>query len=64
MGLNAHCRVLLHKPTSDLNSLDSVDAKNGVTCQDWTKDILKWVLMRIAAFCCVSQPQICIPEIL
>ena len=54
MGLNAHCRVLLHKPISDLDSWDSVDAKNGVTCVDWTKDtrdtkgVLKWVLVRIA----------------
>ena len=38
MGLNAHCRVLLHKPTSDLHPSDSVDVKNGVTCKDYTKD--------------------------
>ena len=58
MGPSAHCRVLLHKLTSDLDSWNSVDAKNGVTCQDWTKDtrdtkwVLKWVLVGIAAFCC------------
>ena len=55
---------------SDLDSWDSVDAKNGLTCQDWTKDtrdtewVLKWVIVRIAAFCCARQPQIWIPEIL
>ena len=32
MGPSAHCRVLLHTATSDLDSLDSVDAKNGLTC--------------------------------
>ena len=64
MSLNAHCRVLLRQPTSDLDPWDSVDVKNGVTCQDYTKDtwdtngILKWVLMRIAAFCYTSRPQI------
>ena len=70
MSLNAHCRVLLHKPTSDLHPSDSVDVKNGVTCPDWTKDtrdtkgVLKWVLVRIAAFCCMNRYQIWIPEIL
>ena len=69
MGHSAHCRVLLFTATSDLDSWDSVDAKNGLTCQDWTKDtrdterVLKWVIVRIAAFCCAQQPQIWIPEI-
>ena len=55
---------------SDLDSWDSVDAKNGVTCLDWTKDtrdtkgVLKWVLVRIATFYCARQYQIWIPEIL
>ena len=31
------------------------------TDTDW---VLKWVLVRIAAFCCTQQPQIWIPEIL
>ena len=58
---SAHCRVLLRTATSDLDSWDSVDAKNGLTCQDWTKDtrdtewVLKWVIVRIAAFCCTQQ---------
>ena len=42
--------------------------KNGLTCQDWTKDtrdwVLKWVLARIATLCYASQYQIWIPEIL
>ena len=38
MGLNAHCLIMLHEVISDLDSWDCVDAKNGVTCQDWTKD--------------------------
>ena len=29
----------------------------------YTKCVLKWVLVRIAAFCCTSRPQIWIPEI-
>ena len=28
-----------------------------------TEWVLKWVLVRIAAFCCAQQPQIWIPEI-
>ena len=57
MGPSGHCRILLHGAILDLDSLDSVDVKNGLTCQDWTTDtrdtkwILKWVLVRIAAFC-------------
>ena len=31
------------------------------TDTDW---VLKWVLVRIATFCCTQQPQIWIPEIL
>ena len=38
MGPNAHWRVLLQEMISDLNPCDSVDAKIGVTYQDWTKD--------------------------
>ena len=37
-SLNTHCRVRLHEVISDLDSWDSVFAKNGVTCQDWMKD--------------------------
>ena len=53
---------------SDLDSWDSVDEKNGLTHLDWTPDtrdtkcVLKWVLVRIAAFCCARWPQIWIPE--
>ena len=42
--------------------------KNGLTHLDWTPDtrdtkcVLKWVLVRIAAFCCARRPQIWIPE--
>ena len=62
---NAHCRAIF---MSDLDSWDSVDAKNGLTHLDWTPDtrdtecVLKWVLARIAAFCCARRPQIWIPE--
>ena len=65
MYLNAHCRAIF---MSDLDSWDSVDAKNGLTHLDWTPDtrdtkcVLKWVLVRIAAFCCAHWPQIWIPE--
>ena len=65
MYLNAHCRAIF---MSDLDSWDSVDAKNGLTHLDWTTDtrdtkcVLKWVLVRIAAFCCAHGPQIWIPE--
>ena len=38
MGPSAHCRILLRKTTSDLDPWYSVDVKNGVTCQDWTKN--------------------------
>ena len=70
MGPSAHWRVPLRTPTSDLDSWDSVDAKNGLTHLDWTTDtrdtkcVLKWVPVRIAAFHCTSRPQIWIPEIL
>ena len=53
---------------SDLDSWDSVDAKNGLTHLDWTPDtrdtkcVLKWVLVRIAALCCATRPQIWIPQ--
>ena len=65
MYLNALCRAIF---MSDLDSWDSVDAKNGLTHLDWTPDtrdtecVLKWVLARIAAFCCARRPQIWIPE--
>ena len=36
--LKAQCRVLLCTLMPELNSWDSVDAKNGLTCQDWTTD--------------------------
>ena len=42
--------------------------KNGLTHLDWTPDtrdtkcVLKWVLVRSAAFCCAHRPQIWIPE--
>ena len=70
MGPIAHCRVLLRKPTSDLDSWDSVNAKNGLIQLDWTPDtrdtkcVLKWVLVRIAAICYAQRPQIWIREIL
>ena len=54
---------------SDLDSWDSVDAKNGLTHLDWTKDtrdtkcVLKWVIVRNAEFCYSSRPQIWIPTI-
>ena len=54
---------------SDLDSRDSVDAKNGLTHLDWTPDtrdtecVLKWVLVCIAAFCYARRPQILIPEL-
>ena len=66
MYLNAHCRTIF---MSDLDSWDSVNAKNGLTHLDWTPDtrdtkcVLKWVLARIDAFCCASWPQIWISEI-
>ena len=50
--------------------LTSVDAKNGFTCQDWTKDtrdtdqVLKSVLKHNAAFCCAHWCHNWIPEIL
>ena len=53
---------------SDLDSWDSVDAKNGLIHLHRTPDtrdtkcVLKWVLVRIAAFCCARRPQIWIPE--
>ena len=62
MYLNALCRAIF------MSDLDSVDAKNGLTHLDWTPDtrdtecVLKWVLARIAAFCCARRPQIWIPE--
>ena len=59
MGSSAHCCVLLCNPYyPDLDSSDFVDAKNGLTCLDWTKDtrnidwVLKWVLVHTAALCC------------
>ena len=70
IGPSAHCRVLLRTTTSDFDSWDSEDAKNGLKHLDWTPDtrdtkcVLKWVLVRIAAFCCAHRPQIWIPEIL
>ena len=36
--LKAQCRVFLCKLILELNSWDSVDAKNGMTSSDWTKD--------------------------
>ena len=49
MYLNVHCHAI---SMSDLDSLDSVDAKNGLTHLDWTPDprdtecVLKWVIVR------------------
>ena len=66
MCLNVHCRAIF---MSDLDSWDSVDVKNGLTHLDWTPDtrdtkcVLKWVLVRIAAFCCARRPQLCNSEI-
>ena len=65
MYLKAHCCTIF---MSDLDSGDSVDAKNGLKHRDWTPDtrdtkcVLKWVLVRSAAFCCAHRPQIWIPE--
>ena len=48
MYLNVHCRAIF---MSDLDSSDSVDAKNDLTHLDWTPDtrdtewVLKWVLI-------------------
>ena len=51
-----------------LTSLDATMTRSGpgrhvLYCFD-TKCDLKWVLVRIAAFCCAHRPQILIPEIL
>ena len=65
MYLKVHCCTIF---MSDLDSWDSVDAKNGLKHRDWTPDtrdrkcVLKWVLVRIAALCCATRPQIWIPE--
>ena len=65
MYLKAHCCTIF---MSDLDSGDSVDAKNGLKHRDWTPDtrdtkcVLKRVLVRSAAFCCAHRPQIWIPE--
>ena len=64
--LNAHCRAIF---MSDLDSCNSIDAKNGLKHLDWTPDtrdtecVLKWVLVPIAAFCCAHWPQLLIPEL-
>ena len=54
---------------SKLDKLNSEnDLTNGLIHLDWTPDtrdtecVLKWVLARIAAFCCARRPQIWIPE--
>ena len=68
--LKAQCHILLCTLMLELNSWDSVDAKNGLTCQDWTKDtrdtdqVLKSVLKHNAAFCCAHWCHNWIPEIL
>ena len=69
MGHSAHCRILLCKSISDLDSWDWVLSKSVFTCSNWTtgsretaKDI-KWSIVRIAALLCASWSQIWIPEI-
>ena len=65
MYLKVYCCAIF---MSDLDSWDSVDAKNGLTHLDWipdtrnTKCVLKWVIVHIAAFCCANWLQIWIPE--
>ena len=67
---NAHCRVPLCAPISELKSWDFVHAKNGLTCPKQAtgskvrRNVLILVLMRIAAFFCVRRYQNWIPEIL
>ena len=57
MYLNVHCCAIFR---SDLDSWDTVDAKNGLTHLDWTPDtrdtkcVLKWVLVCIAVLHCTT----------